>query len=45
MGLDFSRPQAGVQTAVLDAENEVQVVEKYEVSACTDITGFGLLGH
>lgn len=22
-----------------------QVVEKYEVSACTDITGFGLLGH
>ena len=26
MGLDFSRPQAGVQTAVLDAENEVQVL-------------------
>ncbi len=22
-----------------------QVVEKYDVSACTDITGFGLLGH
>lgn len=22
-----------------------RVVEKYEVSACTDITGFGLLGH
>lgn len=22
-----------------------QVVERYEVSACTDITGFGLLGH
>lgn len=22
-----------------------QVVDKYEVSACTDITGFGLLGH
>ena len=22
-----------------------QVVEKYDVSACTDVTGFGLLGH
>lgn len=22
-----------------------EVVEKYEISACTDITGFGLLGH
>ncbi len=22
-----------------------QIVEKYDVSACTDITGFGLLGH
>ena len=22
-----------------------QVVEKFDVSACTDITGFGLLGH
>ena len=33
MGLDFSRPQAGVQTAVLDAENEVQVVEKYDIVA------------
>ena len=22
-----------------------QVVERYDVSACTDITGFGLLGH
>lgn len=22
-----------------------QVIEKYDVSACTDITGFGLLGH
>lgn len=22
-----------------------QAVEKYDVSACTDITGFGLLGH
>ena len=22
-----------------------QVVERYNVSACTDITGFGLLGH
>ncbi len=22
-----------------------EVVEKYDVSACTDVTGFGLLGH
>lgn len=22
-----------------------QIVEKYDVSACTDVTGFGLLGH
>ena len=26
-------------------KKEKEVVEKYDVSACTDITGFGLLGH
>ncbi len=31
MGLNFDRPQAGVQTAVLEAENGVEVVEKYDI--------------
>lgn len=33
MGLDFSRPQPEVQTAVLEAENGVEVVEKYDIVA------------
>ena len=33
MGLDFSRPPAGVQTAVREAENGVEVVEKYDIMA------------
>ncbi len=33
MGLNFDRPQAGVQTAVLEAENGVEVVEKYDIVA------------
>lgn len=33
MGLDFSRPQPEVQTAVLETENGVEVVEKYDIVA------------
>ncbi len=44
MGLDFSRPQNSVQTAVLEAENGVEVVEKYDIVADrqqmnTELTG------
>ena len=44
MGLDFGRPQNSVQTAVLEAENGVEVVEKYDIVADrqqmnTELTG------
>ena len=33
MGLDFNRPQAAPQSAVLEAENGVEIVEKYDIVA------------
>lgn len=33
MGLDFNRPQAAPQGAVLEAENGVEIVEKYDIVA------------
>lgn len=33
MGLDFSRPQNSTETAVMEAENGVEVVEKYDIVA------------
>lgn len=33
MGLDFGRPQTGAQPAVLEADNSVEVVEKYDIVA------------
>lgn len=33
MGLDFNRPQAASQSAVLEAENGVEIVEKYDIVA------------
>ena len=45
---DFASPSA-IQEAqtVMASLNKIgkQVAERYDVSACTDITGFGLLGH
>jgi selenide,water dikinase len=45
---DFAPPSAiwEAQTVMASLNKKAkQVVEKYDVSACTDITGFGLLGH
>ncbi len=45
---DIATPEAIREAeTVMATLNKVgkQVVEKYDVSACTDITGFGLLGH
>lgn len=45
---DFASPQAirEAQTVMASLNKKgKQVVERYDVSACTDITGFGLLGH
>lgn len=33
MGIDFNRPQPTVQNAVIEAENGVEVVEKYDIVA------------
>lgn len=33
MGLDFNRPQAAPQSAVLEVENGVEIVEKYDIVA------------
>lgn len=45
---DFASPaairEAQMVMASLNKKGK-QIVEKYDVSACTDITGFGLLGH
>ena len=45
---DFASPSAirEAQTVMASLNKKgKQVVDKYDVSACTDITGFGLLGH
>ncbi len=45
---DFAPPSAirEAQTVMASLNKKAKrVVEKYDVSACTDITGFGLLGH
>lgn len=45
---DFASPSAirEAQTVMASLNKKgKQVVERYDVSACTDITGFGLLGH
>ena len=45
---DFASPEAirEAQTVMASLNKKgKQVVDKYDVSACTDITGFGLLGH
>lgn len=36
---------AAMKTMTTTAANASRVMRKYEASACTDITGFGLLGH
>lgn len=33
MGIDFNRPQAAPQSAVIEAENGIEVVEKYDIVA------------
>lgn len=45
---DFAPPRAIEEAQLVMASlNNIgkRVVERYDVSACTDITGFGLLGH
>ncbi len=44
MASEGARKEAETVMASLNKKAK-QVVEKYDVSACTDITGFGLLGH
>ena len=44
MASEGARREAETVMASLNKKAK-QVVEKYDVSACTDITGFGLLGH
>ena len=44
MASEGARRETEVVMASLNKKAK-QVVEKYDVSACTDITGFGLLGH
>ena len=44
MGLDFSRPQAEVPTAVMEAENGVEVVEKYDIMADRQQMNIALTG-
>ena len=44
MASDSAIREAQTVMASLNKKGK-QVVERYDVSACTDITGFGLLGH
>ena len=49
MGLDFGKSSMGNPAQAgngLQEKNEIEVVEKYDVSAMLQmVTGFGLLGH